>query len=202
MKNAIISTSLAIILITLSSPAHSGFIPYGRIFKSAQDERSYRTQAQDSRIQLELRKALLLDSPASLMQVSCYVYLGHGFLIGEVENDEMRDDLIKKAQTVSTLSGISYFLPNKVKTGEDGPSALEIKLKGMLEPDYPSSKVTVKVVQGTVVVLGILNQEEQQQVCSKISEMAGSDKIINFMQIPSPETSKTRRVQPLRRLFN
>lgn len=188
-------------MILQCSFAYAGFLPYGRIYKAAKDDRAYLTQAQDSRLQLNLHKSLLLNYPTSLVNVSSYVFLGHGFLIGEVENIIKRKELIECAKGVSSLTGISYFLPVKNATITNTSSAIEIKLKGILEPDYPSSKLTVKVVQNTIVLLGVLEVEEQKRVTVSIKKISQSSQIINFMQAPTASESKRKRRRPLRNLF-
>ncbi len=193
--------SLIILFITAGS-AQSGFVPYGRIFKATQDERTYITQAQDTRLQIKLHKALALNAPASILYISSYVYLGHGFIIGEVSDETERTNLIESAQSVSGLNAIGYYLPVKLQTQSDEPSALEIKLKGIFEPDYPSSKLTVKVVQDHIVLLGVLDKNDQEIVLNSVEKIAGSNKIINFLQSPQPENRKNRRIRPLRNLFN
>lgn len=163
MKKILSSIIIITILVLQGISAHAGFMPYGKIYKAAKDDRSYMTQAHDSRLQLELHKSILLNSPSSLVNISSYVFLGHGFLVGVVENEAERENLIKYSKNVQGLNGISYYLPVKNKTADDSSSALEIKLKGMIEPDYPSSKLTVKVVQNKVVILGVLEPDEQKK---------------------------------------
>ncbi|CCO23741.1 BON domain-containing protein [Maridesulfovibrio hydrothermalis] len=200
--------SYAIFLITVfimqNVSAHAGFTPYGRIYKAAKDDRAYLTQAQDSRLQLKLRKSLFLKDSSTLMSISSYVFLGHGFLVGETESETVREELIESAKKVSGLSGISFYLPvkNADQAVSETSSALEIKLGGMFEPDYPSSKLTIKVVQNAVVVLGILAPEEQKKVLESLKKISGSNKIINFLQAPVPGESKRQRRRPLRDLFN
>ncbi|TIH19776.1 hypothetical protein D0S45_00080 [Marinifilum sp. JC120] len=182
--------------------AKAGFVPYGRIFKAAKDERPYITQAQDSRLQLQLHKALLLNCPESLISVSSYVYSGHGFIIGEVKSDAERDALINCAKGVSKLNGISYFLPQSKANDDNVSSGLEIKLKGLIEPEYPSSKVTVKVIQNTVVILGVLESQEQESVCKSVQKISGATKIINFLQTPQQQKKLKKRFRPLRNFFS
>lgn len=180
---------------------HAGFIPYGRIFKAAKDDRTYITQAHDSRLQLKLHKELLLNYPTSLSNISSYVYLGHAFLVGEVQNDSEREQLIECAKNIQELSGVSYYLPLKKSDIQSDTSALEIKLKALFETDFPSSKLTIKVVQNAVILLGVLDSEDQQKVNRSVKDICGSDKIVNFLQIPPSDESKKKRVRPLRNLF-
>lgn len=182
--------------------ANAGFVPYGRIFKAAKDERPYVTQAQDSRLQLQLHKTLLLNCPESLMSVSSYVYSGHGFLIGEVKNDAEREVLINCTKEVSKLNGISYFLPRTKANNDKVSSSLEIKLKGLIEPDYPSSKVIVKVVQNTVVILGVLESQKQESVCKSVQKISGTSKMINFLQTPHQQKKLKKRLRPLLNFLN
>lgn len=181
--------------------AEAGFVPYGRIFKAVKDERPYITQAQDTRLQLQLHKAIILNYPSSLTNVSSYVYSGHGFLVGEVESDTERDALLNCAQEINGLYGISYFLPKKTPT-ENSSSELEIKLKGIFDPKYPSSKITIKVVQDNVVILGVLSLQEQKSVCKSVQEISKTAKIINFLQVPQQQKNTKKRFRPLRNLFD
>ncbi len=200
IKYLLVSVMLATTcLIALS--AEAGFVPYGRIFKAAKDERPYITQAQDSRLQLQLHKTILLNSPASLTNISSYVYSAHAFLVGEVENDAERNTLINGAKEITGLYGVSYFLPQKKTTEKSTSSELEIKLKGFIDPKYPSSKVTVKVVQNNVVILGVLDPQEQKSVCKSVQEIAGTTKIINFLQEPQQQKKIKKRFRPIRNLF-
>ncbi|WP_320175608.1 hypothetical protein [Maridesulfovibrio sp.] len=205
MRNIVKYLLVSLVLATTSLicfKAEAGFVPYGRIFKAAKDERPYITQAQDIRLQLQLHKTILLNCPASLTNISSYVYSAHAFLIGEVESDAERDALINSVTELSGLYGISYFLPQKKSTDANGSSELEIKLKGLLDPNYPSSKVIVKVVQNNVVILGVLNPDEQKAVCNSIQQIAGTAKIINFLQSPQQQKKFKKRFRPLRNLFS
>ncbi|WP_245543806.1 BON domain-containing protein [Maridesulfovibrio salexigens] len=181
--------------------AEAGFVPYGRIFKAVKDERPYITQAQDSRLQMQLHKTILLNCPASLANISSYVYSAHAFLVGEVENDAERDTLINSTKEISGLYGLSYFLPQKKITENNTSSELEIKLKGFIDPKYPSSKVAVKVVQNNVIILGVLAPQEQESVTKSLQEIAGTTKIINFLQEPQQQKKIKKRFRPIRNLF-
>ncbi|WP_027722688.1 hypothetical protein [Maridesulfovibrio zosterae] len=192
---------LACLIYTTIGPAHAGFMPYGRIFKATQDERSYLTQTQDTRLSLKLRKSLSINSPSSLLSVSPYVYLKHAFLVGTVKSDVQRNVLIENVKKMPDFSGLSYYLP--IKQDIKGEiSNLELKLKGILEPDYPSSKFSLKVVQNTVVLLGVLSFEEQEKVLQTIKKIAPANKIINFLQTIPADNMKRKRIRPLRSLFD
>ena len=185
------------------STAHAGFMPFGRMYKAAKDDRAYIVQASDTKLQLQLHKAILTGNPSSILGISTFVYLGHGFLVGEVDSENQSRSLVDSAKKVSGLNGVSYYLPLK-KNDEDTEtsSAFEIKINGMLEPDYPSSKLTVKVVQNVVVVLGVLTAEEQEKALNRLKNFDGVDKIINFIQSPSDSETKRVRPRPLRNLLN
>lgn len=186
---------------SLSFSARAGFLPYGRIFKATKDERAYTTQAYDLRLQLKLQRILFMDDFASLIDVNCYVYLGHGFLVGEVDDEVQRNSLLECAQAVTGLNGVSYYLPVKKEVPDSGDSALEMRLKGILEPDYPSTQISLRVVQNTVVVIGVLSQNEQEKALAAVKKISGNDQIINFLAAPAPEESKIIRLRPLKRLF-
>ncbi|WP_419779596.1 BON domain-containing protein [Maridesulfovibrio sp.] len=199
-KFLLIALILAI-LCFITYEANAGFVPYGKIFKAVKDERPYITQAQDSRLQLQLHKALILNCPSSLTNVASYVYSGHGFLVGEVESDAERDALLNCAKEINGLYGISYFLPQKTPI-EEASSELEIKLKGIFDPEYPSSQITIKVVQNNVVILGVLNLQEQKSVCASVQKISKTSRIINFLQVPQQQKKLKKRFRPLRNLFS
>ncbi|WP_319781037.1 BON domain-containing protein [Maridesulfovibrio sp.] len=201
IKNIIYSFLLIVSAFNITT-VEAGFVPYGRIFKAVKDERPYITQAQDSRTQLQLHKKILLNYPESMTGVSSYVYLGHGFLVGEVENDAERAGLVECAKSITDLNGVSYFLPQKKSSDNSTPSELEIKLKGMLEPNYPSSKLTVKVVQDTVIIIGVLDDQEQESALKTVQEISGSSKIINFLQVPQQQKMQRQKRHPLRNFFS
>ncbi|WP_031480300.1 BON domain-containing protein [Maridesulfovibrio frigidus] len=196
---------LITLLFLLSSliVAHASFLPFGRMYKAAKDDRTYKTQAQDSRLQLQLHKTILLSMPSELLSISTYVYLGHGFIVGEVQTEEQSRELVAAAGKLDGINGVSYYLPIKSKQDQTATSsALEIKINAIFEPDYPSSKLTVKVVQDVVVVLGVLTSDEQQNTLNSLKKISGADKVINFIQTPSSEETKRNRPKPLRNLFN
>ncbi|WP_319759815.1 hypothetical protein [Maridesulfovibrio sp.] len=182
----------------ITTEAAAGFMPYGRIFKAVKDERPYITQAQDSRLQLQLHKEILLKYPQSLIEISSYVYLGHGFVVGEVEDEAQRNGLIHCAKSIGGLNGVSYYLPKKDTSKQNASSEIEIKLKGLIEPEYPSSKITIKVVQNKIVILGVLNSQEQESVCNEIKKMCGPMEIINFLQVPQVIKKRRSKFRPVR----
>ena len=171
----ILSLTLLFLLSSLIV-AHAAFLPYGRMYKAAKDDRTYITQAQDSRLQLQLHKTILLTIPSELLSVSSYVYLGHGFIVGEVETEEQSRELVAAAGKLNGINGVSYYLPLKSKKDQtETSSALEIKINAMFEPDYPSSKLTVKIVQGVVVILGVLTPDEQQNALKSLKKISGAE---------------------------
>ncbi|WP_291326333.1 BON domain-containing protein [Desulfovibrio sp. UCD-KL4C] len=208
--NKILSSISLLLLLSLpmgsmfqASTAHAGFMPFGRMYKAAKDDRTYMVQASDTRLQLQLHKAILTENPSSILAISTFVYLGHGFLVGEVASESQSRSLVDSAKKVRGLNGVSYYLPLK-KSNENTEisSAFEIKVNGMLEPNYPSSKLTVKVVQNVVIVLGVLTAEEQGKALNLLKSFDGVDKIINFIQPPSDAETKRVRPRPLRNILN
>ena len=206
MTRFFLIANITLLVLFSGSLAKAGFMPYGKIYKAAKDERSYITQAQDSRLQLKLHKALLTDKPSALLDISSYVFQGYAFLIGEVENQKERNTLIEAARSVQGLSGVSFFLPAKKDSPADEdidvPSGLELKLKTLLNPECPSSTVTMKVIQDKVILLGVVDSEGQQAMIDYLHKTVKNAEIINFMQVPQPEKEKRMRRRPLRNLFN
>lgn len=186
----------------LQGISQAGFVPLGKIYKAAKDDRNYRTQAEDTRLQLELKRTILLDQPTTVLSISGYVYLGHAFIVGEVANKSQRDELLKKAHGISGLRGISYFLPVKNDEKSKAPANLETKFKTLIEPNFPSANLTIKTVQNSIIVMGVLSSADQNKVLKKLEQISPEVELINFMISPDDTQAKRSRPHILKRIFN
>ena len=189
-----------------------GVRPYGKMFKAARSELSPIALARDQRLKLQLREAILLDQTYAGLSISTHVYMERGFVVGLVESAEQADGILRAAGTVQGLRSLKGHLPvrkqtpegpdgNNEETGESSSDLAikaEIKAQLALAPSVVSSQIDFEVLDGNVVLLGVVASEEVRDKAQReVLKISGVTNVTNWLLLPE-SGYMTRRPRLLR----
>ena len=186
-----------------------GVRPYRAMVKAARSELSPVALARDQRLKLQLRKAILLDETYASLSISPHVFMERGFVVGLVESAEQAEGILKAARTVQGLRSLEGYLPvrkqapegNNEETGEsrsDLTIKAEIKAQLALAPNIVSSQIAFDVLDGNVVLLGVVASKEMRDKAQREAlKISGVTDVTNLLLLPE-SGYMTRRPRLLR----
>ena len=192
-------------MLVLSVDGCSGGVrPYRAMAKAARSELSPIALARDQRLKLRLREAIFVDQTFAALSISPHVYMERGFVVGLVDSAEQADGILKAARTVQGLRSVEGYLPvrklvpegNDADTGESSSDLTikaEIKAKLALAPNIVSSQISYDVLEGNVVLLGVVATEEMREKAERETfKISGVTDVTNFLLLPESGYMKRR----------
>jgi hyperosmotically inducible protein len=182
-----------------------GVRPYRAMARAAASEESVEAQANDKRLTLEVREALLQADASAAARISPHVYMARVFLVGFVQSDDERSLLETAARGVEGVRDVDGYLPlsstqSSAATEAVDDAGIKAELAAALAADMRTAKLRVdtSVVAGHVVLLGVVGSEsERADALSVAANVAGADHVTSFLLLPDPEYEK-----PLRRMLD
>ena len=181
-----------------------GVRPYGKMFKAARSELSPIALARDQRLKLRLREAILVNEIFAALSISPHVYMERGFVVGLVDKAEQAEGILQAARTVQGLRSVKGHLPvrkqvpesNDEETGESSSDLAikaEIKAKLALAPNIVSSQISYEVLEGNVVLLGVVASEEMRDKAQREAlKISGVTDVTNLLLLPESGYMKHR----------
>lgn len=138
-----------------------GVRPFRAMAKAAASEESVETEANDKRLSLQIREALVATDAAAVAHVSPHVYMDRVFLVGFVESEDQRSRLQAAANGVEGVREVNGYLPVRSTDDESWAKAtmrdteLKTELTAALAADLrtPKLRVETEVVAGHIVLL-------------------------------------------------
>lgn len=196
-RAALAATAIATVLGGADVSAAFGFLPYRTMLEAARSPEKPLAFVQDKVLRLDLRRALVEADPDATLSISPYVFGGHAYLVGWVENDAERETLESAAHGVDGLSGLTSYLPVE-PTGKDAPSksdelALEAKVEEAITLSSSAHRMNVSVeVLGThVVLVGAVSSGAAVQSAGQAArETPGVSGVTSFLTVPQPGSQK------------
>lgn len=192
--------------ISLVAPNGCGGVrPYRAMAKAAASEETVRAQAEDKRLSLMVREAMLQADAAAAGRVSPHVYMDRVFLVGFVQSEEERSLLEAAARGVEGVREVDGYLPVKSAdaaswtTETMNDAEVKTELAAALAADMRTAKLRVdtSVLAGHIVLLGVVGSESERQDAMRVAaNIAGADRVTNFLLLPDPNYEK-----PLRQLL-
>ena len=186
--------------------AGCGGKPWSLIVRSAQSELRPAAQVQDRLLQSSLRRALLTGDPTRALDLRAYVFMDRAFVVGEVDSTDERSSVESIARSVEGLRSVTFHLPvavegdGETEGGTDGAAGwtdhAELRARMTADPTIVASRVEIDVVQGQVVLLGVVASREQRRVLEAARSIAGEGHVVSFML--EPERGYARRRLGLR----
>ncbi len=191
-RHVVMAAALAV-----ASTGCGGARPYRLMAKAARSETSVVTQVEDQRLKSSMRQALLRTDPGEVLAVTPYAYMGHGYLVGYVDNAAQRQTLIDALQGIEGMRALDTDLPEKPPGGSTTTDNLEtkasVKAALALDPSQVVSRIDIEVLNGQVVLLGVV--DSQQTIDSAVAHArsaSGVTGVTNFLLSPEPEYEKLR----------
>lgn len=188
--------------IALIASSGCGGAKYKAMAEAAQSELSPRTIAQDDRHKLHLHEALVVQQGFSGL-ISVYVFMERAYLVGHVDRREQAEALLRTARTVAGLRSVEGYLPVKRSSADGGSTnrtASDLTLKAeiasslALAPGVVKSRVHVEVLDGQVVLLGVVSGEDERvHAEAAAAGVNGVIGISNWLLLPEPQYMSLRR---------
>ena len=180
--------ALALVVLSLVSGGCAGpAMGYKKMAEAAMSPLDVRAQAQDQRLKMQLRSALVENEAFAALGLTPAVYMQQGFVVGFVDNDTQGQSVVATANSVQGLRSVETYLPVKPAastTEDDVTTKTEVKAAIALDPSLVSSRYTIEVLDGQVVLLGVVMSEEERQGVEKAAAGVGSVKgVTNFLLI-------------------
>jgi hyperosmotically inducible periplasmic protein len=182
-----------------------GVRPYRAMAKAAASEESVGAQADDKRLTLRVREALLHADAAAAGRIAPHVYMDRVFLVGFVESEEERSLVEAAARGVEGVREVDGYLPVEsadaaswtTKTMND--AEIKTELAAALAADLRTAKLRVdtSVLAGHILLLGVVGSESEREDAVRVAaNIAGADRVTSFLLLPDPNYEK-----PLRQLL-
>src|SRR5262245_33287300 len=142
-----------------------GVRPYREMAQAATSEENVMAQVGDKRLTVQLREALLANGVG--IGVTPHVYMDRAYLVGFVTSDAERTNALAAAQSVAGIRSVDSYLPTKAagvgtvsRTTTDVSLEAEVKAAIGIDRDERLTRVTVAVLDGHVVLLGVVASPE------------------------------------------
>ncbi|QJB55225.1 BON domain-containing protein [Pseudodesulfovibrio sp. zrk46] len=156
-------------------------------YETAVDERSTEQQMLDAIIAGHAQAEFYKHKEIRARQVIAYAYFGKLYLVGEYDSQEQLRKIYECADKVKDKCGIVSLLYLK----EDQPTsdflseqamATELKAQLMADFEVTSSPIDVEVVQGDIILLGVISDKaERDKIMAHALESVGDGRVISYL---------------------
>jgi len=193
VKHGLVSALL--LLVSLAMQGCGGARPYAAMYKSASSELSTTAQARDHRLKIHLREALVGEQGFSGFILSPYVFMERGYVVGHVDKPEQAEAVLRTARGVAGLRSVDGYLPVKPSSAS---TTSDVTLKAQIEsalaiaPGVVKGRVNVDVVDGQVILLGVVSGNEERLRAEQAVSVSGVKGITNWLLLPEPEYQSIR----------
>ncbi|MFC1868193.1 BON domain-containing protein [Thermodesulfobacteriota bacterium] len=160
----------------------------GTAYKAVVDERNIRTQAQDEKIEMAIRKKIADSDRVKFFDISTYCFYGNVYLVGEYDTSSQKSEAVKLAKKVEGVRSVTeYFLQKKkgdlCGTGDNLGIVAKVKAKLIKDKAIWSTNVKVKGVQCNIVLLGLVgSQNEINKAVLHARSVPGVRKVKSFLK--------------------
>ena len=190
------SLVLASLTLALLAAGCGGARPYRAMAKAASSEENVFSQAEDHRLALRVREAILADDPQRVVSVTPYAYMAHVYLVGFVNDADEGRRLESIANSVAGVRTMDSYLPVRPASGSTvGDEELKAKVKAAmaLEPGEVAMRIETEALAGHVVLLGVVSsQDAVDSAGARARTIAGVKGVTNFLIVPEAEYESLR----------
>jgi osmotically-inducible protein OsmY len=177
-----------------------GARPYSAMHKAAESELSPPALAHDHRLKAELRTALVSEEGLAGLSLTPEVFMERGYVVGHVDTPAQADAVQRVARSVSGLRSVDVYLPvtqgqstNESSIASDLALKAEIASALRLAPGVVATRITTSVVDGHVVLLGVVSdEEERRRAASAVTAVNGVKGITNWLLLPESDYKTLR----------
>jgi hyperosmotically inducible protein len=158
------------------------------VYKTAVDERSLGTQADDEKITMQIRGKFVDDKTIDSLDISTYCYSGHVYLVGEYESPAQKEQAVRLAKQVPGVASVTdHFLPKRKDPacGLDDNLLLEAKIRASLIADtqLSSTQIETKLLQCHVVLLGrVGSKADAERAIADARKVAGVRSVTSYLR--------------------
>ena len=186
-----------LVVFVAGNQSAEAFTPYRLLIGAVKSPLNAGAFIQDKRLKSALRRSLVVADPDATLSVSPYVFGGHGYIVGWVDDLDERSRLEDAAQGVEGLRSLDVYLPIK-PTGDEAPSSVdELGLKTKVVASIVAvlgtdqTNVSVDVLGKHVVVLGVLDSADQvHRVTQAAAGTSGVSGVTSYLSVPPPSERK------------
>ena len=173
-----------------------GARPYRAMAKAASSEESVFSQAEDNRVALRVREAILADDPSRVISVTPHCYMGRVYLVGFVKDVDEGARLESIANSVAGVRSVDSYLPVRPASASTvGDEELKAKVKAAmaLEPGEVAMRIETEALAGHVVLLGVVaSQDAVASAGARARTVVGVTGVTNFLIVPEAEYESLR----------
>lgn len=196
----------AIILITVSLMTGCAAVPFGigmipgapayfssivgngqTAYETAMDERSTRQQMLDAIIAGHAQAEIYKNKEIRTKQITAHCYFGKLYLVGEYESQDQLRTIYACMNKVEGKRAIISLLYLKEKEPEKNfleRQAMYSELRAQLMADFEvtSSPVDVEIVQGDIILLGVISdKEERDLILAHAQATHGVNRVVSYL---------------------
>lgn len=137
-----------------------------KVYETVTDRRTVSGQVDDTVIGAKIRSRFNENAWVKELPVEIFVFRGDVYLVGQVTQSGQASRMAALAQGVEGVRQVTtYLLPTRGVTVQDAAAdtAITAELRGRLiaEKGISSTQISVKTVQGHVVLMGIVDSSLQ-----------------------------------------
>jgi len=157
------------------------------VYETAVDERSTDQQMVDAILAGHAQAELYKHKEIKADQISTYCYFGTLYLVGEYESQEQLRKIYECVDRVENKKGVisRLYLREKGSTGdflEEQALYAELSTQLMMDFKVVSTPVTVDIVQGDVILLGVVaDKEERERIMAHAMNQEGVNRVISYL---------------------
>jgi hyperosmotically inducible periplasmic protein len=193
MRSAILVVMLPL---ALSALGCGNARPYRAMAKAATSEENVFAQAQDKRLGMQIREAVVAVDPSQALSITPHAYMGHVYLTGFVTSPGQAEDLMNRVRAIDGVRTVDGYLPRKpVSRSIAADEGLKAKMKAALavEPGEVVTRVTIEVLAGHVVLLGVVASQQAIDDAGRLAaNLDGVTGVTNFLILPESEYESRR----------
>lgn len=184
-------------LMILAGAGCGGARPYRLMAKAATSETNVLTQVDDHRLKAAMRQALLTNDPGDALHITPYVYMGHAYLVGFVDGPAQQQNVRAAVQGIEGIRSLDTYLPERPSSGsstvDDVTTKAAVKAALALDPSQVVTRLDLEVLDGHVVLLGIVNSQQTiDSAVARAQNASGVTGVTNFLLLPEAEYEKLR----------
>jgi osmotically-inducible protein OsmY len=182
------------LVLALCAVQGCGGAKYKTMVEAAQSELSPRAIAHDDVHKIHIHEAMVAEQGLSGLTLSIYVFMERAYLVGHVDSQEQGQAVLNTARHVQGLRSVEGYLPVTARAAEGNvvsDKASDVSLKAQvvsalaLEPKVVKSRVHVEVLDGRVVLLGVVSGEpERHHAETAAAQVEGVKAVVNWLLLP------------------
>jgi hyperosmotically inducible periplasmic protein len=192
------AAGLAAALVVAGTACGGGIRPYRAMARAATSEENPVAQIGDRRLELQVREVLLADG--FVPGVTPHAYMGHVYLVGFVATDEQGERARAAVADVVGVRSVDGYLPLKASAPHGVTrSASDLRIEGEvkaaigIDRDERVTRVTVDVLDGHVVLLGVVSTSDASAAVEATArKVSGVTRVTNFLLLPEAGYQRLR----------